>query len=120
MEYLVQSIVLIDKINTILYLPLENFNVVLNANDSCFGQIKNFNEEAFLLDMRSFDWQFLLKSSSDIGEIAHPVFSPNSGHRWGKSEVSANWKCPSFGEFCNESLKFEKKLEFLYLKGAKV
>ena len=34
-------------------------------------RMKNFNEEAFLLDMRSFDWQFLLKSSSDIGEIVH-------------------------------------------------
>ena len=34
-------------------------------------RMKNFNEEAFLLDMQSFDWQFLLKSSSDIGEIVH-------------------------------------------------
>ena len=34
-------------------------------------RMRNLNEEAFLLDMRSFDWQLLLKSSSDIGEIVH-------------------------------------------------
>ena len=34
-------------------------------------RMKNFNEEAFLLDTRSFDWQFLLKSPSTIGEIVH-------------------------------------------------
>ena len=33
--------------------------------------MKNFNEDAFLLDMRSFYWQFLLKSSSGLGEIVH-------------------------------------------------
>ena len=34
-------------------------------------QMKNFSEEAFLSELRSVDWQSILRSSSDVREIVH-------------------------------------------------
>ena len=38
-------------------------------------QMKKFSEEAFLSELRSIDWQFLLRSSSDVSEIVHKFTS---------------------------------------------
>ena len=38
-------------------------------------QIKNFMEDAFLSELRSFEWQFILDSSTDVQEVVHNFIS---------------------------------------------
>ena len=38
-------------------------------------QVKNFSEEAFLSELRSIDWQFLLEYSIDVKEDAQSFVS---------------------------------------------
>ena len=38
-------------------------------------QVKNFSEEAFLSELRSIDWQFLLEYSIDVKEDAQSFSS---------------------------------------------